>query len=151
LGVERRFGGFLEYTPIFSLEQATFSMTGLHSVKQAGVAVLYEGKNVGAYFADWVVVDLVIVELKACADLLEENEAQLTNYVRVTDIEVGLLLNFGRNPKKKRKAFSNEYKIKGPGLKTLERNEGHFYKCNLFHLSNLYNLRSGKILKDGAL
>ena len=110
-----------------------------------------EGKNVGAYFADWVVVDLVIVELKACADLLEENEAQLTNYVRVTDIEVGLLLNFGRNPKKKRKAFSNEYKIKGPGLKTLERNEGHFYKCNLFHLSNLYNLRSGKILKDGAL
>ena len=70
----------------------------------------------GAYFADLVVADVVIIELKACGDLLEEHEAQLTNYLRATDIEVGLLLNFGKKPQLKRKAFSNEYKTKGLGL-----------------------------------
>jgi GxxExxY protein len=61
--------------------------------------------------ADVVVNDLVIVELKAAESLCEEHEAQLTNYLRATSIEVGLLLNFGRTAQFKRKAFSNLYKL----------------------------------------
>ncbi len=107
--------GFLErvYENAMAIE---LKKSALIVEKQVSIAVFYEGENVGAYFADLVVSDAVIIELKACSDLLEEHEAQLTNYVRATDIEVGLLLNFGRKPQIKRKAFSNEYKIKGPGL-----------------------------------
>jgi GxxExxY protein len=52
----------------------------------------------------------VIIEVKAVEGLCEEHEAQLTNYLRATDIEVGLLLNFGKKAEMKRKVFSEEYK-----------------------------------------
>jgi len=67
-------------------------------------------RMLGCIFADLVVENLVIIELKASDCLVEEHEAQLTNYLRATNIEVGLLLNFGKKPQAKRKAFSNEYK-----------------------------------------
>lgn len=57
-----------------------------------------------------IVEDCVIVELKAAECLCEEHEAQLINYLRATEIEVGLLLNFGKEVEFKRKAFSNQYK-----------------------------------------
>ncbi|RMZ50499.1 GxxExxY protein [Flavobacteriaceae bacterium PRS1] len=47
------------------------------------------------------------VELKAVESLCEEHEYQLINYLKATEIEVGLLLNFGKNPELKRKVFSN--------------------------------------------
>jgi hypothetical protein len=53
----------------------------------------------------------VIIEIKAAEGLCEQHEAQLTNYLRVTDIEVGILLNFGKKAEFKRKVFSFEYKI----------------------------------------
>ena len=53
---------------------------------------------------------MVIVELKSSEDLCEEHEAQLLNYLRATDVEVGLLLNFGKTAQIKRKVFNNEYK-----------------------------------------
>lgn len=49
----------------------------------------------------------VIIELKADGSLCEEHECQLLNYLKATDIEVGLLLNFGKKPEFKRKVFSN--------------------------------------------
>jgi len=49
----------------------------------------------------------VIVEIKAIKRLAKENEAQLLNYLKATDVEVGLLLNFGPEPEVKRKAFNN--------------------------------------------
>ena len=49
-------------------------------------------------------------EIKAAENLCEEHEAQLTNYLRATDIEVGILLNFGKKAEFKRKVFSTEYK-----------------------------------------
>lgn len=67
-------------------------------------------KNVGEYFADLIVNDLVIIELKAAESLCLEHEAQLTNYLRATNCEVGLLLNFGKTPQFKRKIFKNEFK-----------------------------------------
>ncbi|MDF2437447.1 MAG: GxxExxY protein [Bacteroidota bacterium] len=78
--------------------------------KQKAIKVYYDEVNVGEYFADLIVNDLVIIELKAADSLAEEHEAQLVNYLRATDIEIGLLLNFGRVAQFKRKAFSNKFK-----------------------------------------
>lgn len=83
---------------------------GLYADNQVKVNVYYEGENVGDYFADLVVEGLVIVELKACESVIEQHEAQLLNYLKATEIEVGLLLNFGKSPQVKRKAFSNKFK-----------------------------------------
>jgi len=83
---------------------------GLQHIKQSPIKVYYDEENVGNYYADIIVEDKVIVELKAVKGLCEEHEAQLTNYLRATEIEVGLLLNFGKEPQLKRKVFSNEYK-----------------------------------------
>lgn len=78
--------------------------------KQKSIVVYYEAENVGNYFADLIVSNKVIIELKAAETLREEHEAQLVNYLKVTDIEVGLLLNFGVKPKIKRKIFENHLK-----------------------------------------
>ncbi len=63
--------------------------------------------RLGEYFTDILVDNKAIVELKASKCLAEEDEAQLLNYLKVTDIEVRLLLNFGPKPEIKRKAFDN--------------------------------------------
>ncbi len=77
---------------------------------QAPIHVYYRGKVVGEYFADLIVDNLIIVELKAASGLVEQNEAQLLNYLKASSYEVGLLLNFGPTPVHKRRAFSNENK-----------------------------------------
>lgn len=79
---------------------------GLFVEKQKQIAVYYEGKEVGTYYADLIVESSVIVELKAAESLCEEHELQLINYLKATKIEVGILLNFGRKPEFKRKVFS---------------------------------------------
>ncbi len=83
---------------------------GLNCEKQKPIKVFYKDKIVGDYFADIVVNDKVIIELKACEALCEPHEMQLINYLRATDIEVGLLLNFGKKPEFKRKIFTNDRK-----------------------------------------
>jgi GxxExxY protein len=80
---------------------------GIAAVQQAPIKVLYDGKVIGEYYADLLVDGKVIVEIKAAKNLAFENEAQLLNYLKATDIEVGLLLNFGPEPKVKRKVFDN--------------------------------------------
>ena len=74
---------------------------------QSPIRVLYEGSIIGEYYADILVDNKVIVEIKATKYLVKDNEAQLLNYLKATDIEVGLLLNFGPKPEIKRKAFDN--------------------------------------------
>jgi len=74
---------------------------------QVGINVYYEGQEVGLYYADILVEGVVILELKAGQGFIEEHEAQLINYLKATDIEIGLLLNFGVKPVVKRKIFSN--------------------------------------------
>lgn len=76
-------------------------------ISQAPIKVSYEGKVVGEYFADMLVDGKVIVEIKAGQSLAPEHEAQLLNYLKATDAEVGLLLNFGPRPQVKRKVFDN--------------------------------------------
>ena len=78
--------------------------------QQKPIHVFFEDQIVGEYFADIVVNDIVIVELQAVKVLLPDHEAQLLNYLKATEYEVGLLLNFGPKPTIKRKAFNNELK-----------------------------------------
>lgn len=80
---------------------------GFNIKKQEPIKVYYEGKEVGVYFADLIVNNTIIIELKATEYLIEENESQLINYLKATDMEVGLLLNFGKKPEVKRKVYSN--------------------------------------------
>ena len=98
--------GFLEkiYENAMMIE---FKREGIFAVAQFAIKVFYEGEVIGEYYADILVDNKVIVEIKAAKHLVEENEAQLLNYLKATDIEVGLLLNFGIKPEFKRKAFDN--------------------------------------------
>ena len=84
--------------------------SGLNCSSQVPVKVFYEELQVGYYVSDIVVENNVIVEVKTAEALCEENEAQLTNYLRATNIEVGMLLNFGKKAQFKRKVFSNSFK-----------------------------------------
>lgn len=74
------------------------------------INVYYKDEIVGYYEADIVAFDTIILELKAVSTLTKEHELQLVNYLKATDIEVGLLLNFGPEPEIKRKAFSLYYR-----------------------------------------
>lgn len=78
--------------------------------RQKQIQVFYFSNQVGEYYADLIVNDLVIIELKAHECLLEEHENQLINYLKATDKEVGLLLNFGKKPEIRRKIFDNDKK-----------------------------------------
>jgi len=82
----------------------------LHCERQKPIEVYYDTFPVGQYFADIIVNECVIIEIKAAEGLAIEHECQLINYLKATELEVGLLLNFGKEPQFKRKVFSNTYK-----------------------------------------
>ncbi len=96
--------GFLEkvYENAMMVE---FKRAGISAVEQAPIKVLYDSLIVGEYFADILVEDKVIIEIKASKSISKENEAQLINYLKATGIKVGLLLNFGPKPEIKRRVF----------------------------------------------
>ena len=83
---------------------------GLNAEKQKQLKVFYDEFEIGEYYADIIVNDCVIVELKAAEAICPEHEAQLVNYLKASDIEVGLLLNFGKEPKFKRRVLTSEFK-----------------------------------------
>lgn len=85
---------------------------GVNVVPQKRIKVYYKGDEVGDYFADMIVEDKVILELKAVEYIVEQFENQIVNYLRGTDCEVGLLLNFGKKPEFRRKIFENKRKIR---------------------------------------
>ena len=74
------------------------------------ISVWFRGQAVGKFEADLLVNDCVIVELKGARNLDPAHEAQLLNYLRATDIEVGLVLNSGPKAQFKRFAFENSRK-----------------------------------------
>ncbi len=80
---------------------------GLSCNAQQKIKVYYDNVQVGLYYADILVEEKVIIEIKAAESIIEAHELQLINYLKATDIEVGLLLNFGKTPQFKRKIFSN--------------------------------------------
>ena len=83
---------------------------------QKPIKVFHKGVIVGEYFEDILVENQVLLELKAADKLALEHEYQLINYLKATNIEVGLLFNFGANPEFKRKIMTNDKK---PLLKLL--------------------------------
>lgn len=98
--------GFLEKVYENALYHELVKM-GYFVEKQKKISVFYDGIQVGDYCADLIVNHLVIIEVKAAEGLVIENEYQLINYLKATDKEIGLLLNFGKKPQFKRKIFSN--------------------------------------------
>lgn len=68
---------------------------GIKAESQLPVSVYYEDKIVGEYFADILVENKIIVELKAVTELTKAHEVQLINYLKATDKKLGLLINFG--------------------------------------------------------
>ena len=82
-----------------------------HNCKvQYDIDVKYDNIVVGKYRADIIVDDLVILELKAAEELSNAHLCQLQNYLKATDIEVGLLLNFGKKAEFRRRIYRNKYK-----------------------------------------
>jgi len=101
--------GFLEsvYERAMTL---VLDQSGLPASPQQDVTVHFRGMPVGTFRTDIVVADKVVIELKAARALDRAHEAQLLNFLRATEYEVGLLLNFGPRPEFKRIAFANERK-----------------------------------------
>lgn len=89
--------GFLESVYEKALIVA-LKQKGLKVVSQVPLQVKFRGVIVGEFYADLLIEDIVIVELKAITRVLPEHKAQTINYLKATGIEVGLLVNFG-NPK----------------------------------------------------
>lgn len=77
--------------------------------KQKPIKVFYDEILVGDYYADILVENKVILELKAVEIISTKHEVQLVNYLKATEIEVGLLLNFGPKPQHKRRVLTREY------------------------------------------
>jgi GxxExxY protein len=101
--------GFLEsvYEKAFEI---ALSAKGLDVRRQIQVPVWFRGHRVGDFVADVLVNQLVLLELKAARALDSSHEAQILNYLRATEIEVGLLFNFGVKPEFRRLAFDNSRK-----------------------------------------
>jgi GxxExxY protein len=78
---------------------------GFEVLQQALIEVRYDGEVVGKYFADLLVNQIIILELKAANEITDAHEAQLLNYLKATGVEVGLLLNFGPKPGMRRKIY----------------------------------------------
>lgn len=83
---------------------------GLQPQKQVALDVYFKDQRVGEFKADLLIDEVIIIELKTEETLTRIHEAQLLNYLKATNIEVGLLLNFGKEPAFKRLVFKNNRK-----------------------------------------
>ena len=98
--------GFLEkvYEKALCIE---LTQNNLQFEQQYPVVVYYKGHLIGDFVCDLIIENKIIVEIKAVRSLVPVHDAQLLNYLKGTQQEVGLLLNFGPEPQVRRKAFSN--------------------------------------------
>jgi GxxExxY protein len=101
--------GFLESVYHKSLYVA-LKEAGLTVHSNVDIPVWFRGHQVGCFEGDLLVEQCVLLELKAARMLTSAHQAQLLNYLRATEIEVGLLLNFGPKPEFKRVAYDNSRK-----------------------------------------
>jgi GxxExxY protein len=83
---------------------------GLRADDETPIDVWFRGENVGAFRADILVEDAIILELQAARAVDSAHEAKLLHYLRATDKEVGFLMNFGPKPTFKRFLFDNPRK-----------------------------------------
>lgn len=99
--------GFLERVYENALKHELMKKN-LRVESQKPIKVCYDGVIVGEYFADLFVEETVLLELKSVENLRIEHEMQLFHYLKATETEVGLLLNFGPKPELKRKLWTNQ-------------------------------------------
>jgi GxxExxY protein len=90
--------GFLEHVYILALERELRSR-GHQVRREAGVCVMYKGEELAYQRLDMLVDDVLIVEVKSTVELRKGANRQIYNYLRATNLEVGLLLHFGPEPK----------------------------------------------------
>jgi GxxExxY protein len=108
--LERELGfGFSEKVYESALE-VLLTELGMIVEKQKDIFVYYHGKVVGTYKADMIVNGVVLLEIKSVEKIIDAHDAQLLNYLKATEIEVGLLLNFGRQAEFHRKIYDNPRK-----------------------------------------
>ena len=101
--------GFLESVYEHSMLYA-LSDAGLSARRQVPIPVNFRGRIVGEFFADLVVNDVVVLEIKTARTIDRAHEAQLLHYLKATDFELGLILNFGPRPQLRRLILDNEQK-----------------------------------------
>jgi GxxExxY protein len=102
--------GFLESVYENSLAIA-LRAKGYEVHQQVAIPVWFRGQKVGGFETDLLINRLAILELKSCRSIVDAHIAQLLNYLKATEIEVGLILNFGPRPEFKRVVFGNERKM----------------------------------------
>jgi len=83
--------------------QAELQKQGLNCISQFPIKVYYDNLVVGEYYGGLIVEEKIILELKSSELISKAHELQLINYLRATNTEIGLLLNFGKKPEFKRK------------------------------------------------
>jgi len=88
--------GFLEKVYENAL-MVLFQKEGIPAQHQAPITVYFEGKVVGDYYADILVDDRIILELKAVNRIVDVHRAQALNYLRATGIKLARILNFGKS------------------------------------------------------
>lgn len=91
--------GFLEsvYQESLAIE---FGLQSISYVAQSELELSYKGRRlVSKFIPDFIVMGKIIVELKALSDLTDQHRAQVHNYLKATQFELGLLVNFGQYPK----------------------------------------------------
>lgn len=101
--------GFLEsvYAAAFAM---ALRMAGLNIQREVEIPVWFRGAVIGKFYADVVVESILLVELKALNCLTPTHYAQAMNYLRATELELALLLNFGPKPEVKRLIYTNDRK-----------------------------------------
>jgi GxxExxY protein len=87
-----------------------FQQAGLAANRQVPLPVWFRGHKVGEFRADMLVENSVLLELKSARSLEPAHEAQLLHYLKSTEVEVGMLLNFGVRPQFRRLIFDNDRK-----------------------------------------
>jgi GxxExxY protein len=109
--------GFLESVYREAMRLA-LSQAGLKVETEIPIPVEFRGELIGIFRADLLVNGTVLIELKACEALAKEHESQTLNYLKATNIEVALLMNFGPTPRFKRLVFDN--RLKKSALKSVQ-------------------------------
>lgn len=91
--------------------ECVLTEVGLHVAREVPISVHFHGRAIGSYRADMIVEHIVMVEIKAMRRPDLSFESQLLNYLRATEIEVGLLLYFNPTPLKRRLIYTNDRKL----------------------------------------
>jgi GxxExxY protein len=103
--VHKYFGnGFLEKVYENALKHE-FELRNVHCENQKLIEVKYKNKVVGEYYADFLIEDKIILELKTCKNIDPIHEAQLIHYLKATGVKAGYIINFGSDKKLEFKRF----------------------------------------------